>query len=54
LAVGLANGMLLECRIPHNPKLPEGGSAVRTIVTGLILMIICLATYAVTSMQNHW
>jgi hypothetical protein len=52
-------GFGLVCAMPENCgssqlKAPEGGHAVRTIVTGLILMIICLATYAVTAMQNHW
>jgi hypothetical protein len=46
--------MLEECWILTTESSRKEVTLVRTIVTGLIFMIICLATYAVTAMQNHW
>jgi len=38
----------------YRVKLQKGRYQMRTVVTGLILAIICLATYAVTSIQSQW
>jgi len=48
----ISGALILVCGVPI--ACGKEVRLVRTLVAGLIIAIVCLVTYAVTSIQNSW